>query len=71
MLVSSGAHTGAPLRVYVEIHKKLTHSKTVMIFVILKENSFCVFKKSKKFIKIFIVQNAEKAEISKDFRRLS
>ena len=29
LLVCSGAHTGAPLRVYVEIHKKLTHSKTV------------------------------------------
>ena len=27
----TGAHTGAPLRVYVEIHKKLTHSKTVDI----------------------------------------
>ena len=30
-------HGGAPTGVYVEIHKKLTHSKTVMIFLGLKE----------------------------------
>jgi len=42
-----------------------------MIFVVLKENIFCIFKKSKKIIKIFIVQNAEKAEIGEDFCRLS
>ena len=29
LLVCSGDHTGSPLRVYAEIHKKLIHSKSV------------------------------------------
>ena len=40
-------------------------------FCSFEKNSICVFKESIKIIKIFIVQNAEKAEISEDFRRLS
>ena len=48
----------------------------LMIFVVFcsfeRKIAFAFLRKAKKkIIKIFIVQNAEKAEISEDFRRLS